>query len=988
MKMDITMAVPGLPFNGKTFDSQSLGGSETAGYYMAKALAKLGHRVQVFCNTQPMSCEDVDYLPLDMFRPFVEYTTHDVCIVQRQPELLAANCRARFTGLWCHDLAMGRHEAAVKGVAWNYDKVFVLSEFMRQQYKDTYHLDDNSLFVTHNGVDLALVEKVKANMAAGVKRNPLSLVYSARPERGLDVLLAEIFPRILQHEPNARLFLSAYDNPVDSMREFYANCNALAARLGDRVVNLGALTKAQLYEVYLNAGVYVYPTPSPQALDFDEVSCISAMEAQACGLPFVTTARGALPETIAPGAGALITAPIGMPAYYDSFVTETLRLMRSPSDWREASRRGEERAATYGWDGVAEQWTAMFESQFKERTANTATMANHFWRHSDIYAAKACLAKLPADDVASKWVRERVETDWAFLNEEDGFRKQYERIGSTHNPDVINWAPREPRYAAMREWLAKMSKEVMKAIDYGCAHGAYATNLMKELPHLSITGVDIDSRGIELGYQFAEALGVKERWRGVVGTFTRLSDASVPEMTEQYDLAIAQEVLEHVEDPAEILKALEARVRDDGFVYATVPFGPWEYSDYRRYPHRAHIWEFDLQDLHDMLDAKGREADVRISAMPYGYSPESGEPMGWWVITYRVTEATRGKVGTINMERKLALQNPRQTLSVAIIAGPNCEETLHWTLRSLEHTADEVVIADCGLSPDAKSIIDSYAWKPLDGEPKHAMNIRVIPGVDPKTQGFETPRNMALAACTQDWVLWIDTDEKMLDVTNLTKYLRPNLYQGYSIRQHHFAVDTTFSPDMPVRLFRNNKKLRFFGMIHEHPESALNCGPGNTIVVADVHIAHVGYLIETGRKQRFNRNYPMLQADIAKYPDRKLQKLFIMRDNMLLASYELSQNGGKITPDIQARAEETIRLYREHFLAKGNMGNTDPIQYYSQAVGLLGEGFDAVIQVSADKFDAKPNGHIKARFASTDDLVTEMTFRAKEAARPFESKYY
>ena len=42
LKLDITFAIPGLPFNGNTFDKQSLGGSETAAYYMGRALAKLG----------------------------------------------------------------------------------------------------------------------------------------------------------------------------------------------------------------------------------------------------------------------------------------------------------------------------------------------------------------------------------------------------------------------------------------------------------------------------------------------------------------------------------------------------------------------------------------------------------------------------------------------------------------------------------------------------------------------------------------------------------------------------------------------------------------------------------------------------------------------------------------------------------------------------------------------------------------------------------
>ena len=407
------------------------------------------------------------------------------------------------------------------------------------------------------------------------------------------------------------------------------------------------------------------------------------------------------------------------------------------------------------------------------------------------------------------------------------------------------------------------------------------------------------------------------------------------------------------------------------------------------------MWEFDLHDIYDLLEvSKGKEAELHIYALSYGISPETDDPLGWWVVQYRVTPETRGKVGSVNWGRKLALQRPRQTVSAAIIAGPNSEETLHWCLRSLVHVVDELVIADCGLSAEALRIIDTYRWgilsteKMRHGPQNYFLDVKVIPGVDPKVRGFETPRNLALEHCTQDWVLWVDTDEKVLQPEQLHKYLRVNSFQGYSIRQHHFAVDTTFEPDLPVRLFRNNGKLRWFGQVHEHPESALNQGPGRTIVVGDVHIPHVGYLVESGRRARFMRNLPMLEADMKKYPDRVLQKHFIMRDQMLLSSYELQNNGGRVTPEIRGRAIEVIRLYREHFLGKPHMSNVDPISYYSQAVSMLGEGFDAMIQISADKIDAKPNGVLKARFASVEDYMTEVTRRARETAERFESRYY
>lgn len=999
-KMDIAIAVPGLPFNGDTFDKISLGGSESAGYYLARALAALGHRVTVFCNTKPVSCKDVDYLPLGMFNQWATVTPHDVCIVQRTPDLFPLNCRAKLSILWCHDLALKRQELMVKGTSWNYSKLVVLSDFHRKQYKEVYDLPDDMLFLSRNGIDLTAIAKAKEVFPKDVVRNPLSIVFSARPERGLDVMLAEIMPRILKHEPKAKLFLSTYNNPnAEGLAEFYAFCKHLAAQLGDSVVFLGHLTKEKLYETYLACGLYCYPVPSRSNEGFDEISCISAMEAQGCGLPIVATARGALPETVAPGAGTLIDLPLFTPEFYDAFAEACLALMRDPAAHAAASQAGLERAATLDWSGIALEWSAMFEEEIRSNSSDLATMANHFWRHSDIYAAKECLAKLPEDDEKSRYVRERIATDFAFLEEPDGFRKQYERIGATHDERVIDWSNKEPRYAALRDWLSQRP-EIIRVLDYGCAHGGYAINLLKDFPHLRITGVDIDLHGIELAYKFAGERGVADRFRGVVGDLDRLNDPNIPEMQEEYDAVLAQEVMEHVPDPSAMLAALEARVKDDGIVYITVPFGPWEFTDYARkwgtdkvkgYPHRAHLWEFDIHDLCDLLDfAKGKEAKVNKQALAFGNSPVTGEPLGWWIVSYRVTPETRGKVGKIDMERKLWLQRPRQTVSVGIMAGGEAvDETLHWCLRSLESVADEVVIVDCGISEEAKRILSLYDSR---------LRLLSDSGLDPKRDGFESPRNYALERATGDWFLWIDCDEKLLNAEHITKYLRPNCFNGYSIRQHHFACDTHFDADLPVRLFRNHKPgaklrfghkpMRFFGMIHEHPETGLNEGPGRTIVMSDIHIPHMGYLLEPGRQRKFDRNYPMLEADQVKYPERKLQKHFMMRDKMLIVGYRLRANGNRMLEEDRILCHEVQALWREHFRGKGFFTNSDPIDYYSEATALLGEGFSSAFQFEADKVDARPNGAKKVRFATVEDAEIEVSHRVRSAAQPFETRYW
>lgn len=971
-KLDIAMLVPGMPFQGDTLEKKSLGGSETAGLYMGRELARLGHHVTMFTNTEkPGEYDGVVYLNAGQWRQFSQFNPHDVTVIQRAPEAFQMPMNSKLNVLWCHDLALLRAAQTFKGTLWNVDKVMVVSRMMANQYKEVYGADDDLLWVTRNGIDLKAFEGME-----GLPRDRKKLMYCARPERGLDVLLKGIFPKLLQHDPEFKLYLAAYDNTVAHMVDFYQEIARLIETFGDRVVFLGSLTKAELYRHYATAGAYVYPTPGAVMPNFEEVSCISAMEAMAAGLPMVTSERGALPETLGTSSGVLIPGNPLSEEYQQEFVNAVLDLARNDIFWRQKSQLGRDRAASLDWSQVAREWADGFEQEIYSRNNSPSRLASHFVKRSDIMAAKHLIEKeigpdsvstLPINEIENlQAVKARIDKDWYFIDDPATFRTHYEKIGVGHT-DVFEIVPQEPRFQQLEGWL-RQHPELGRILDYGCAHGGYAVNLCNRVGRKWV-GVDVDQYSIDWCNKNRDTRGKNpQSMKFIQGDHTVDLSAEEP-----FDCVLAMEVLEHVPDPVAIIDSLERWVKPGGKMFITVPYGPWEYMSYDNYPHRCHIWEFDMHDLRDML---GEKKEVAIWTMPHSICPELNQPIGWYIIEYTASGAPTGK---IDMERKLKLQRPRQTVSATIIAGPTADETLHWCLKTLRHVADEIIIGDTGMSDLGRAIAEGHG-------------ARIVPASNPLVEGFETPRNQALTHARMDWILWIDTDEKLIEPQNMLKYLRQNSFHGYSIRQHHFACDTTFKPDMPVRLFRNKpyqgKMMRFYGMIHEHPELALNEGPGPTIILSDVHIPHTGYLIESGRRLRFQRNYPLLQADIAKYPDRLLQKHFIMRDNMLICMYELQQNGGRITPDVVRRCEETIELWRKHFRGKAGYMNVDSIQYYSQAVKILGGGAEVAFQVTAGKDNVDPGQPMVVCFANAEDLQPEMEWRSKEAIAPFVSKWW
>jgi glycosyltransferase involved in cell wall biosynthesis/SAM-dependent methyltransferase len=977
-KLDIALVVAGMPFNASTLETKSLGGSESAGLYMALALAKLGHSVYLFCNTdKPETAKGVRFLPLQSFHTFAASTPHDVTIIQRAPELFGRPINSRLTILWCHDQPVGRRVLTVRGALWNVDGVMVLSEFMRKAYREVYDIAERTLLVTRNGVDLEAVAS-----APQEPREPCSMLYAARPERGLENLL-DMMPAILEKEPRAKLYCATYDNPVAELAPYYEKLKAKMDALGDAVVPLAPLTKVQLYRLMKGMTVYAYPTPSAEMAGFAEVSCIAAMEAQACGLPIVTSDRGALPETIWPGAGHLISGDPWTPEYRAAFVEKVVSLFHNEGEWRAMSELAARQAQKLDWSDVAEEWSTLFRMMI-ETNNDTSTprgavrLARHLWRQSDIMALKVL-----KDQVSDKVLRtDPGDADWhdaialmaklyepfAFIESPEATREQYEKIGGTHDERVFEHIPAEPRFQVMTKWL-KRTPQVKTVLDYGCGMGAYAFHMHKETG-VQVTALDIDHHSLAIGMKKRDEAGISaDDLRFMLET--RLSDV------EPKDCAVIQEVLEHVAEPWKLAEKVEARVKPGGYVYITVPYGPWEYESYYTYPHRCHVWHFDRHDLREMF---GSKPECSVFSVSYGESSMLGDPLGWWVVIYK---ADHKSIPAVDIGRKLWLQRPRQTVSLNIMAGgEHAEETLHWCLKPLKYLADEVVIADCGLTPEAVRIIGQHRdpFTPL----------KIIKAPSPVEAGFETPRNLILERSTSDWVLMIDTDEKLIDPQNVNKYLRNNEYSAYQIRQHHFACDTTVKPDMPCRLFRTTKGIRYYGMIHEHPETELNKGPGPSVVLSDAHIAHVGYLIESTRRGRFQRNLPMLQADIEKYPKRVLQKHFIMRDTMLLVNYQLQRNGGVITDQMRVQAKEVQELYREHFLGKVLMSSLDPLEYYSAACAVLGEGFEAEIAIGADKVAVEPDNVVplKARFANMDDYLTFVNHRAKRVAAPLVSENY
>jgi len=330
---------------GATPWERDLGGSESAMVFVARALAARGHDVQVFTLCERAGEYDgVRYDTPEALDAEARVRDWDVFVSLRFPDLLLRDVRAALRVLWCQDV-LDHHpvEAWLAGC----DRIVVVSDWHRERTLRHAPAIATRVAVIRNPVDLELVPGEGSEARAPV------LLHLSRPERGLDALL-HAWPSIHTRVPDSRLGVARY-------RSFHeprgSQIEALCQDMDRRVAGtpgaflLGHLNKPALYENLSHAALMVYPA------EFDETSCIAAIEAQACGCPVVAVRRGALPETLAPDASVLVEPGPGMRTRFADAVVELM----FDADARSAmSARGRERARTHDAREVAKEWETLF----------------------------------------------------------------------------------------------------------------------------------------------------------------------------------------------------------------------------------------------------------------------------------------------------------------------------------------------------------------------------------------------------------------------------------------------------------------------------------------------------------------------------------------------------------------------------------------------------------------------------------------------------
>lgn len=373
MKKSILFLANSVKFSPETIITKGLGGSETATIYMARELASLGNEVIVICPCDaPGNYDGVTYKNINEYGNYISVKIFDVIVVLRMPDVFKENLPAKLKILWTQDAYDQPFikNLSDKEIQKKIDKIFTVGKWQTEKIMKYYGISAEKFYISRNGINRKFYENNE------YKREIGRLVYTSTPFRGLDVLL-DIFPRIKTKIPYAELFIyssmSVYGMSEEEDRRMhgplYDKCNQPGVYLK------GSIPQDRLAEELKKSYLMAYPN------HFAETSCIAAIEAQAAGLPVVTTQLGALSETVINNkTGVCIPGNSRSQDYQDRFVREVVHLIKNQDRWNEMSSTAHHRVMEkYSWDMIAREWDEEFDREIREinKTANVIYERNH-----------------------------------------------------------------------------------------------------------------------------------------------------------------------------------------------------------------------------------------------------------------------------------------------------------------------------------------------------------------------------------------------------------------------------------------------------------------------------------------------------------------------------------------------------------------------------------------------------------------------------------
>ncbi|RDI76011.1 Glycosyl transferase family 2 [Gaiella occulta] len=209
-------------------------------------------------------------------------------------------------------------------------------------------------------------------------------------------------------------------------------------------------------------------------------------------------------------------------------------------------------------------------------------------------------------------------------------------------------------------------------------------------------------------------------------------------------------------------------------------------------------------------------------------------------------------------ERIVSMARPAETARISLcMIVKDEEELLPACLDSVREHVDELIVVDTGSTDRTREIasergatVIDFAW----------------------TGSFSDARNVSLEHATGDWILYLDADEQLVgdDGARLRALAGQTWREGFYLNERNFTGSEELGSStshLAFRLFRNRRRYRFEGIVHEQKIHLFPLHLPERFAVCDVRINHYGYLkqrmIDRGKSRR---NRELLEREAREHP--------------------------------------------------------------------------------------------------------------------------
>jgi SAM-dependent methyltransferase len=241
--------------------------------------------------------------------------------------------------------------------------------------------------------------------------------------------------------------------------------------------------------------------------------------------------------------------------------------------------------------------------------------SNQMWQRADeIIADLFAVTRLPPAEIAGllrRYIQIKFE-DEEHLPLEEARAKIYDQL---FYPIVTHFTyALQPSAAArlkfVRETVKNMNGEHLSFADLGCGAGMMLCEVLMMKPTWKGEGFDISPAAVSYAQELASHKGVADR-----ACFRTGDIAHLPFASESLDLLIASEVVEHMPDPAQVIREIARVLRPGGRLILTMPLESHT-------PAHAHTLD-QPDDFRFLCESAGLSVQSLTSKWHFGYADDN-----------------------------------------------------------------------------------------------------------------------------------------------------------------------------------------------------------------------------------------------------------------------------------------------------------------------------------------------------------------------------